>query len=128
MAKALKQGGGAVPNEKASSSKGGSIMKPLALCLLVTALPVALSEPAPAQTKPVPQINTVQQTKTAPQSNTASQTKTAPQSKRLRLALPDSSSNPIRENIREFGSEVERRTGGAVKIEVNDKTPLHEIV
>ena len=122
MAKALKQGGGAVPNEKASSSKGGSIMKPLALCLLVTALPVALSEPAPAQTKPIPQTNTVQQTKAA------SQTKSAPQSKRLRLALPDSSSNPIRENIREFGSEVERRTGGAVKIEVNDKTPLHEIV
>jgi len=77
------------------------------LCLLLAALPLAVCGPRVAQTELVAQTKPVAQTKT------------------LRLTVPVSAGNPISENIRDFQREVERRTGGAVKIALGDKALLY---
>jgi C4-dicarboxylate-binding protein DctP len=86
----------------------GEIMNFRTLCLLLATLPLVLSEPVVAQTK------------------SAAQAKPTRQTKILRLNLPVSGGNPISENLQDFRREVERRTGGAVKIELSDKAELYE--
>jgi C4-dicarboxylate-binding protein DctP len=78
------------------------------LCLLFATLPLVLSQHVVAQTK------------------TAAPMKPAMQTKTLRLNLPASAGRPISENIRDFQREVERRSGGAMKIEIADKARLYE--
>src|SRR5215470_4125124 len=84
------------------------------LCLLLAVLPLLLSEPVIAQTKP------------ASQQKPATPAKTATQMKTLRLSLPVSAGNPISENVHDFQREVERRTGGAIKIEIRDNAQLYQ--
>jgi C4-dicarboxylate-binding protein DctP len=82
------------------------------LCLLLAMLPLALSGAAVAQQKATTQTNAGAQAH--------AQTKT------LRLNLPVSAGNPINENVQEFRREVERRTGGAVKIVLGRKEQVYE--
>jgi C4-dicarboxylate-binding protein DctP len=81
------------------------------LCLLLATLPLVLSEPSAAQPKTVQGARPVA-------ANVQTRT--------LRLSLPVSAGNPISENIQDFRREVERRTGGAIKIAVLSKTQLYE--
>jgi C4-dicarboxylate-binding protein DctP len=83
-------------------------MKLRTLCLFLAVLPLVLPQPVVAQTK------------------AAAPAKPATQTKTLRLNLPVSAGQPISENIRDFRREVERRSGGAIKIEIPEKTRLYE--
>lgn len=78
------------------------------LCLLLASLPLVLSQPVVSQTK------------------TAAPTKPPTQTRTLRLNLPVSAGGPISDNIGDFRREVERRTGGAVKIQIPDKARPYE--
>jgi C4-dicarboxylate-binding protein DctP len=82
------------------------------LCLLLATLPLVLSEPVAAQPK------TTAQTKQGTQAHV--------QTKMLRVNVPVSAGNTISENIQEFRREVERRTGGAIKIALTGKEQLYE--
>src|SRR5262249_3819875 len=74
--------------------------------------PLVLSGPVAAQQKPATQANV------GARANV--------QAKTLRLNVPVSAGNPINENIQEFRREVERRTGGAVKIRPGRKEQVYE--
>jgi C4-dicarboxylate-binding protein DctP len=88
-----------------------------AFCLLLATLPLILSEPAVAEPKPAAAAPPQAQPKSAAAVN--------PQTKTLRLNLPVSAGNPIGENILDFAREVERRTGGALRI-AQSKTQRYE--
>jgi len=81
------------------------------LCLLLATLPLVMSESAAAQPKA-----------------TAAPKQAAPdmQTKTLRLNVPVSAGNPIGENIEDFRREVERRTGGAIKIALAGKEQVYQ--
>ncbi|MBO0752205.1 MAG: TRAP transporter substrate-binding protein DctP [Bradyrhizobiaceae bacterium] len=72
------------------------------LCHLIAALPLFLSPPAIAQQK------------------------AAVPTRILSLNLPISAGNPITRNVDEFRREVERRTGGALKIAIGDSARRYE--
>src|SRR5579871_514916 len=80
------------------------------LCLLFATLPLVLPGPVAAQPKAATQAN----------AGANAQTKT------LRLNVPVSAGTPINENIQEFRREVERRTGGAIKIVLGRKEQVYE--
>jgi C4-dicarboxylate-binding protein DctP len=83
------------------------------LCLLLAAL--VLSGPVVAQ----PKATTTAPPKVAAPAPNA-------QTKTLRLNVPVSAGNPINENIQDFRREVERRTGGAIKIALQGKGQVYE--
>lgn len=85
-------------------------MKLHALWILFAAL--VLSGPVVAQPKGAAQTN--------PGAPASVQAKT------LRLNVPVSAGNPINENIQDFRREVERRTGGAIKIALTGKAQAYE--
>jgi C4-dicarboxylate-binding protein DctP len=72
------------------------------LCSVVAMLPLLLAQPAVAQPKAAVQTRT------------------------LSLNLPVSAGNPISRNIDEFRREVERRTGGTLKIAIGGKARRYE--
>jgi C4-dicarboxylate-binding protein DctP len=71
-------------------------------CFVLATLPLLLSKPAAAQRKAAVQTRT------------------------LSLNMPVSAGNPISENIDEFRREVERRTGGALKITIGGRARRYE--
>jgi C4-dicarboxylate-binding protein DctP len=82
------------------------------LCLLLAA--VFLSGPVAAQPKAT----------TPPKAGAPANANV--QAKTLRLNAPVSAGNPINENIQDFRREVERRTGGALKIALLGKGQVYE--
>jgi C4-dicarboxylate-binding protein DctP len=82
------------------------------LCLLLATLPLVLSGPVVAQQKATTQTNA------GAQANVPTKT--------LRLNVPVSAGNPINENIQEFRREVERRTGGGLKVVLGRKEQVYE--
>jgi len=116
-------------------------MNSRALCLLLAALPMVAVGPAVAQTatpratppravvpqSATPQSATAQTAKTPAAKSPAAKSPTAKlQTTTLHLTMPVSATNPIGENILAFGREVEKQTGGAVRIEIHEKAELYE--